>query len=91
MMRAYFNFNGVDRFSRFGSTFGGEYMWVGMLLHVIFLIAVFVLIIWIVKTLVKSHNAKGTLPNKSIDIIKERLAKGEITKEEYDILYKNLV
>jgi len=66
-------------------------MWVGMLLHILFVIAVFVLIIWVVKTLVKSHNAKVITSNKSLDIIKERLAKGEITKEEYDILYKNLV
>ena len=91
MMRGYFNFNDVDRIGRLGSTFGGEYMWIGMLLHALFVIAVFVLIIWVVKTLVRSHNAKVTLPNKSLDIIKERLAKGEITKEEYDILYKNLV
>lgn len=91
MMRGYFNFNDVDCLGRFGSTFGGEYMWVGMLLHILFVIAVFVLIIWVVKTLVKSHNAKVITSNKSLDIIKERLAKGEITKEEYDILYKNLV
>jgi putative membrane protein len=91
MMRGYFNFNDVDRFGRMGSSFGGEFMWVGMLLHVLFVIAVFVLIIWVVKTLVKSHNAKVITSNKSLDIIKERLAKGEITKEEYDILYKNLV
>lgn len=90
-MRGYFNFNDVDRFSRFGSTFGGEFMWVGMLLRVFFVVAVFILVIWIVKTLVNSHNTKVILPNKSIDIIKERLAKGEITKEEYDILYKNLI
>ena len=56
MMRGYFNFNDVDRLGRFGSTFGGEYMWLGMLLHILFVIAVFVLIIWVVKTLVKSHN-----------------------------------
>ena len=91
MMRGYFNFNDVDRLGRFGSTFGGEYMWLGMLLHILFVIAVFVLIIWVVKTLVKSHNEKVITSNKSLDIIKERLAKGEITKEEYDILYKNLV
>jgi len=91
MMRGYFNFNDVDRLGRFGLTFGGEYMWVGMLLHILFVIAVFVLIIWVVKTLVKSHNAKVITSNKSLEIIKERLAKGEITKEEYDILYKNLI
>lgn len=92
MMRGYFNYDGLDRFSRFGSnTFGGQYMWIGMVLHILFVIAVFVLVIWIVKTLLNNQKPKAIESSKALEIIKERYAKGEITKEEYDNLRRDLI
>jgi putative membrane protein len=92
MMRGYFNYDGLDRFSRFGSnTFGGQYMWIGMVLHILFVIAVFVLVIWIVKKLLNNQKPKAIESSKALEIIKERYAKGEITKEEYDNLRRDLI
>lgn len=89
MMRGYFN--GIDQYTRFNNPMNTGYMWMGMAFRILFVAAVFILIVWVVKTLVSSNNTKVVQVNKTLDIIKERYARGEITKEEYDILYKNLV
>jgi len=88
MMRGYFD--GFDRFSRVGyGMFGGQFMWVGILLHVLLVIGVILLIIWIVRRLTnpKKVNVESST---AIEIIKERYAKGEITKEEFENLRKDL-
>ncbi len=88
MMRGYFD--GVDRFSRVGyGMFGGQFMWVGILLHILLVIGVILLIIWIVRRLTnpKKVNVESST---AIEIIKERYAKGEITKEEFENLRKDL-
>lgn len=94
MMRGYFNYEGLDRFSSFGSnTFGGQYMWIGMVLHILFVIAVFVLVIWIVKKLLNNQKPM-TMTNdssKALEIVKERYARGEITKEEFENLRNDLI
>ncbi len=88
MMRGYFD--GFDRFSRVGyGMFGGQFMWVGIILHVLLVIGVILLIIWIVRRLTnpKKVNVESFA---AIEIIKERYAKGEITKEEFENLRKDL-
>ena len=89
MMRGYFN--GIDQYTRFNNHMNPEFMWIGMAFRVLIVVAVFILIIWLVKPLVNSKNTKEVQVNKTLEIIKERYARGEISKEEYDILYKNLV
>jgi len=75
--------------------FGGA-MWLMMILKVVWVIAVVLFVIWIVRSVVKSNKAKAAccvpasvdsgLPSNvdAIKIVKERYAKGEITKEQYD-------
>lgn len=88
MMRGYFD--GVERFSRVGyGMFDGQYMWVGMLLHLLLVIGVVLLIIWIVRRLTNPKKMNVESSN-AIEIIKERYAKGEITKEEFENLRKDL-
>ena len=89
MMRGYFN--GIDQYTRFDYPMHSSYMWIGMTFRILLVVAIFILIVWVVKMFVTSNNTKLTHVNKSLEIIKERYARGEITKEEYDILYKNLV
>jgi putative membrane protein len=61
--------------------FGGWWMW---------LIAI-VLIGAVIYFAVKSYQKKGTGgSSNSLEILKERYAKGEITKEEYDSMKKDL-
>lgn len=88
MMRGYFD--GFERFSRVGyGMFGGQFMWVGMLLHLLLVVGVVLLIIWIIKKLTHPKTVSVD-SSKAIDILKERYAKGEITKEEYDGIKKDL-
>jgi len=88
MMRGYFD--GVERFSRVGyGMFGGQFMWVGMLLHLLLVVGVVLLIIWIIKKLTQPKHVNVESSN-AIEIIKERYAKGEITKEEFENLRKDL-
>lgn len=88
MMRGYFD--GVERFSRVGyGMFDGQYMWVGMLLHLLLVIGVVLLIIWIVRRLTNPKKVNVESSN-AVEIIKERYAKGEITKEEFENLRKDL-
>lgn len=88
MMRGYLN--GFDRYSQVGyGIFDGQYMWVAMLLHLLIVVGVILFIIWIVRKLTqpKQFNIESL---NAIEIIKERYAKGEITKEEFENLRNDL-
>ncbi|MEB8432752.1 MULTISPECIES: SHOCT domain-containing protein [unclassified Cocleimonas] len=63
--------------------FGGGFMW-------IFWIALIVAIFWGAK--VMSSNGKNTSNNQktALDIVKDRYAKGEIDKEEFEQKRKDL-
>jgi uncharacterized membrane protein len=78
--------------------FGGA-MWLMMFLRLVCFVAIVLLVIWIVKAVTKSNQTNvfpqtGTLDNRANDnalkIVKERYAKGEITKEQYDIYLQDL-
>jgi putative membrane protein len=78
MMYDYYGYG--DNFYPMHSAFGG-----------IFMILTWVLIIWGIVSLVKHfshHSHDGN--NHAIDILKERYAKGEITKEQYESMKKDL-
>lgn len=55
----------------------------GLLLQLLILIAVVIIIVWILK----SGNINSEKPE---DILKKRLAKGEITKKEFQELLKEI-
>ena len=62
-------------------------MWgFGSLLNVLFWVILIVLIVKIFKH--SKHSWRG---DKSMDILKERYAKGEITKEQFDSMKKDLM
>jgi putative membrane protein len=67
----------------YGFGYGGMFMWI------IFLIVIGLLINFIVQ----AQKTKGQAPTQNeshLDILKRRYAKGEITKEEYERMKKNL-
>lgn len=74
-------------YSYFGSMMGQTSMWLYMGLRVLGWIAVIWLIIWIVKRLSGPSIKKN---NEALDIVRDRYARGEITKEQYDQLIKDL-
>jgi len=67
----------------YGFGYGGMFMWI------IFLIVIGLLIYFIVQ----AQNTKGKTPTQNespMDILKRRYAKGEITREEYERMKKDL-
>jgi putative membrane protein len=54
---------------------------------VIFLIAFFILIIWAVTKLIRTGKSVG---GNALDIAKERYARGEINKEEFEQIKKDI-
>jgi putative membrane protein len=77
---------GMGRMMGWGGTmFGG----IGML---IFLGIAIVLVIWLARGFLGSSASKSTLPSSTaLDILKERYAKGEFSKEEYEEHKKTLI
>jgi putative membrane protein len=67
----------------YGFGYGGMFMWM------IFLIVLVVAIYFVVQAL-KSKNIAGQAQDKPLDILKRRYAKGEITKEEFEQIKKEL-
>ena len=70
--------------------------WIGMLINmvisVVLIIGVIFLVIWIVKRL-SNNNSEREFNNttlSAVDIAKERYAKGEITREEFQKLLVDL-
>ncbi len=74
---------------------GGSYMcgigygYGGMFMGILFLIVLGVAIYFIVQTL-KSKNVTGQVQETPLDILKKRYAQGEITKEEFARMKKEL-
>ncbi len=67
----------------YGFGYGGMYMWI------IFLLVIGFLIYFIVQ----AQKSKGQTPTQNespLDILKKRYAKGDISKEEYDKMKKDL-
>jgi len=77
---------GWDRAGNYGCVFG--YGYGGMFMWIIFLILIGLLIYFIFQSL-KTKGSK--MPDESpVDILKRRYAKGEITKEEYEKMKKDI-
>jgi len=74
--------------------FGGFGMIIGMLFIWLFFIAVIAAIITFIVLAVKRsayrHDYWYKMEDKSIEILKERYAKGEITKEQFENMKKDI-
>lgn len=67
----------------------GPWSWFGMLLGSIFFILVIAAIAWVVYLALK-RSGKDQQPDTSLDILNKRYARGEITKEEYERIKKDI-
>ena len=71
----------------FEEGFGG-WAWFGGIGMIFFWAVILALAVWFVMFLIR--NNRGENISEALNIVKERYAKGEITKDEYDQYRKNL-
>ncbi|MCL4417412.1 MAG: SHOCT domain-containing protein [Actinobacteria bacterium] len=69
--------------------FGGIGMILSFVFFVLIVIGIILLIVWLVKR--TGNNITDKTGKHSLEILKERYAKGEITKEQYDDMKKELM
>ncbi|MBI4302883.1 MAG: SHOCT domain-containing protein [Chloroflexi bacterium] len=69
----------------------GWWMVLGGLLTIIFWGAIIALIVWVVKKLTERGGGTVSTGRSPLDIAKERYARGEITKEQFEQLKKDLM
>lgn len=85
---------GYDFFTPYTS--GGFYdnswmFWLMGIGRVLVLVAVIWLIVWAVKRFTGNHSTGYTSgDDEALSIVRERYARGEISKEEFDVLTKDL-
>ena len=75
---------------RMGGYYGGGGiigMFLGFIFFIAIIVAVIILIVWLVK---KKSYSEGESKSRVLDILKERYAKGEITKEQFEAMKKDL-
>jgi putative membrane protein len=80
---------GFDRFGQAG--WFGQYGWLMLVMMLVFWIVVISLIVYFVRRSRRhmlTHDPR--FENKALSIVKERYAKGEISKEEFDRLASDL-
>lgn len=73
----------------------GNYGWIGMIINLVLTIGLIVGIVFFVNWIVKeiSNNNRSSQkkePSSAVEIVKERYAKGEITREEFKNLLNDL-
>ncbi|MGM0365011.1 MAG: SHOCT domain-containing protein [Actinomycetota bacterium] len=75
-------------------TMMGGLGWIGIILGFIFFILIIIGIVLLIVWLIKRTTYPGTEPktkNKALEVIKERYARGEISKEQYESIKKDLL
>jgi len=66
-------------------------MILGFIFFILIIIGIILFIIWLIKRVTHSGTEKLKTGNKAIEVLKERYAKGEITKEQYEDIKKDLI
>jgi len=75
-----------------GNCFGNYGVTGGIIMFIIWIVVI-IAAIWIVKELVGKRGEDKGLPSQksALDILKERYARGEITKEQYEQMKKDII
>lgn len=90
MMRGFFP-GGFDSYGSYGYNMMGDFWWVGMIAKAAFWVLIIWAVIYVVKRLTNTTSLKGSVKNdEALAIVRERYAKGELTKEQYDQLINDL-
>lgn len=77
-----------------GGYYGGI-GWIGMILSFIFfiliIIGIILFIVWLVKRATHPGTEQSKTNSKALEVLKERYAKGEISKEQFESIKKDLL
>ncbi len=73
-----------------GSGFGFFGMIFGFIFMLLFIVGSILLVVWIVKQFAPGGTSATVSTSNALEILKERFAKGEITKEEFAEMKKEL-
>lgn len=82
--------------SGYGGMMGGYgFGWIGMVVELVFFLAILAGVVLVVMWAIRSFGGGGGAAGPAVDdramqIAKERFAKGEITKDEYQEIIKHL-
>lgn len=68
----------------------GWWMFFGSIWMLVFWGAIIALVVWGIKTLSERGGSSTAVGRDPLDIVKERYARGEISKEEFEQLKKDL-
>ena len=79
----------TDNWGGYGCTHGFAYEYGGMFMGFLFLVLLGVAIYFVVQS-IRSKNGTGQTQQSPLDILKVRYAKGEISKEDFDRMKKDL-
>lgn len=74
----------------FGNHMFGSGMWGGWMFMIIFWVIGITLFILFIKWIVYQGKAKEGPSNKALEILKERYAKGEISRQEFERMKKDI-
>ncbi len=69
---------------------GGNLLWLGPIIMILFWILIIVGIVWLVRMAMGKRGSWRGFDNEAERILKERYAKGEIDAKEYDERMKNI-
>lgn len=72
----------------FGPYGGGMWMFFHSFLWILVVIGIVLLIVWIVKQTGKGEHSN--VEESALDILKKRYARGEVSKEEYEMKKKDI-
>jgi len=76
-----------------GSFLGGNgFIWMIFIFTftAVIIVGIIILIVWLVKRASYPGKASSTKTGNSIEILKERYARGDITKKEFDTIKKDI-
>lgn len=76
--------------SFFGTSHGGGFHFFGGFLHIALVIALLSFLFWGIKRFMAPPTPAGPSGREALNILDQRLARGELTKEEYQSLKETL-
>ena len=76
--------------------FGMGFGWIGMLIMFLFWVGLILLVVWLIKSVFSTANnnhlssQKASKGNNAMEILAQRYARGEINRQEYELMKEDL-